>query len=60
MNSIRDTDDYDGNGNGYKFIQSLRASQNQNHVESYILFVSVIYVGCYGIRESAVSVFGDV
>lgn len=47
MNSIRDTDDYDGNGNGYKFIQSLRASQNQNHVERYILFLSVIYVGYY-------------
>jgi deuterolysin len=42
---IKGTDDYDGNG--YNFVQCLSASQNENYVLSYILFVSVIHVGCY-------------
>ncbi|KAI0420338.1 neutral protease [Xylaria grammica] len=44
LTSVAGTDDY--GGYGYEFVQSLSASQNLNHADTYALFAQSIYAGC--------------
>ncbi|KAI3323953.1 neutral protease [Xylariaceae sp. AK1471] len=44
LTSVAGTEDY--GGYGYDFVQSLSASQNLNHADTYALFAQSIYAGC--------------
>ncbi|KAM0525517.1 hypothetical protein ACHAPE_000224 [Trichoderma viride] len=44
LSQVKGTQDY--GGYGYNFIQSLSASQNLNHADTYALYANAIYVGC--------------